>query len=95
MTRLDEIEHGIAKLIQAAVGSVFMMVGLAITAVALAPSVHAAMTHGPHTDVPLMLLGVGLSVMIFGAMALPSLLPVLDRALKTTVRAGLRVKRGP
>ena len=94
MTRLEDIEHGLARLIQSAVGVLFMLVGLLITGVALAPAVHAAATHGPHTDVPLLLLGVGLSVTIFGAMALPSLLPILDRALKTTMRASLRVKKG-
>lgn len=81
---LDDITHGIA---QTMVGAVFLIVGLTVNAVALGPAVYSWLTKGPHTDVSLILLLVGMSVSVFGAACIPSLLPVVSAALRATIGA--------
>jgi dipeptide/tripeptide permease len=83
VTPLDDLSHAV----QAFVGAVFLAAGLLLLAVAIGPAAYAAYTHGPHVDVSMTVLFVGLATAVFGAGCIPSLLPVVAGMLSTLVGA--------
>jgi hypothetical protein len=83
MTLTDDLSH----IAQTIIGAIFLAVGLFLLAVAVGPAAHAAYTHGPHVDVSMTVLFVGLATALFGAGCIPSLLPLVTAMLSALVGA--------
>lgn len=89
MTPAEDFEEVAKAIGQTLAGAVFVLAGFIVMGVALAPAIYAAYTHGPHTDVSLTLLCIGIGVSFFGAALWPSMLPVVGKALRTVTKAAL------